>query len=140
MKNIIILFSISLISLTSCDPNMKTDLCNDTDESIILKVQLDIPYIKQTRNDLPIIDFLLLNKYDSTIIAIKIDSLKYSGDFSIRPHTCYQIDGGINPVPSMYYSRMEIQSKSDTIVIIGRENINNSFKEYDNYRFRLTIK
>lgn len=139
MKNIIPLI-ILIVLLTSCDANMRTYLCNDTDENIILKVQLDTLYIKENRDDLPILDFLLLHKYDTTISAIRIDSLIYNGDFLIKPKTCYPIDGGINPVPSMYFSRMEIQSKSDTIVIVGRKNINNSFKEYEKYQFRMTIK
>ena len=134
------LFLIVLCLFSACDANKKVYLCNETNDSIILKVQLDTTYIKANRADISIFEFLPVIDFDTAISLIKIDSSGYFGTYFISPNSCYQIDGGISPLPSMNFSMMEIQSKLDTLVIKGRENINHSFIEYDNCKYRLSVK
>jgi hypothetical protein len=142
MKIFICLIVLSLSLVYSCGTKecyVLADIRNETNDTILLKLEYDTVYYnrdcKHTRDEI-----LSMPMAEPGIIIVKTDSNKYTKDFLLSPNSCLAVGGGcVNP--SLLYSKMKILKKKDSIVIIGRENINNFFKKRGNGGlFRYLIK
>jgi hypothetical protein len=141
MKPLIYLIFIILAITTSCamDYIVMAEICNETYDTVHLKLEYDTMYIMEKYSNYNKNDILKAPYADSGIIILKTDSTNYTKEFIIYPTCCLAVGGG-NALPQMWYSKMTIFHGNDSSVFVGRDNIDKIFKKTDNNLFKYIIK
>ena len=143
MKTRFLLIGLILLLIHSCmmDPVLLCELCNESKDTIRVKLEFDTNYLKEIKKDFSPKTFsdLPFPHIDSNVIVLQVDSIKYAMEILIKPYSRIMMDAGINNGPNMYFSRLKLYHKKDIIIVQGSENINKAFINEHGYTYRLKI-
>jgi hypothetical protein len=142
MKTRPLLLVLAMFLIRSCamDPCLVCELCNESKDTILVKLEYDTDFIKETRSDLSPKEILALPIDDSGMVVLHTDSMSFTKEFFVKPFSKIMMDGGNNPVPKMYFSKLKIFHEKDSVIVLGRENINKAFVKEHGFTYRLKIK